>query len=610
MGRLRIALCQLDVTVGDLEGNAEKVMAQLARAEAAGAQLAVFPELVLTGYPPEDLLFETGFVEGNLLALERVAAATQRCAAVVGFVEEDGDLYNAAAVCAAGEVRATVRKQLLPNYGVFDERRYFAPGANRDRLFLIAGVRVGVTICEDAWSPSGPVGRLGAGGAELVVTLNASPYRAGILAQRERMLATRAADASCALAYVNLVGGQDELVFDGASMVFDHDGDLVASAPQFREALAICDLAVDAMFRKRLFDPRGHEGISSLPLVTISEAPVADEVVRPEQPTVPLAPIAPLTLIAPRLSRVAEIYEALVLGTSDYVRKNGFTDVLVGLSGGVDSSLVATIAADALGAERVHGVSMPSRFSSAGSVEDASALVTNLGIGMTTVAIEAAHSVLLEMLEPVFGAGDPSAGLVGENLQARIRGIILMAISNERGWLVLTTGNKSEMAVGYATLYGGMAGGYAVLKDVPKTLVYELCEHRNSVAGHDLVPQAVISKPPSAELRPDQRDDDSLPPYADLDPILEGYVEQDLTVSGLVAAGFEAATVRRVIDLVDHAEYKRRQAPPGPRVTSRGFGKDRRMPITNQFRASAGTAGSTSAGRCAATGSDRDPAAR
>jgi NAD+ synthase (glutamine-hydrolysing) len=604
VGSLRIALCQLDVTVGDLEGNAEKVMAHLAQAEAAGAQLAVFPELVLTGYPPEDLLFEAGFVEGNLLALGKVAAATQHCAAVVGFVEEDGDLYNAAAVCAAGEVRAIVRKQLLPNYGVFDERRYFAPGASRDGLFLIAGVRVGVTICEDAWSPSGPVGRLGAGGAELVVTLNASPYRAGILAQRERMLATRAADASCALAYVNLVGGQDELVFDGASMVFDHDGDLVASAPQFREALAICDLAVEPMFRKRLFDPRGHEGISSLPLVTISQAPLAGGVVRSEHP------VARLTPVAPRLSRVAEIYEALVLGTSDYVRKNGFTDVLVGLSGGVDSSLVATIAADALGAERVHGVSMPSRFSSVGSVEDASALVTNLGIGTATVPIEAAHRVLLEMLEPVFGTGDPSSGLVGENLQARIRGIVLMAISNERGWLVLTTGNKSEMAVGYATLYGDMAGGYAVLKDVPKTLVYELCEHRNSVAGHDLVPQAVISKPPSAELRPDQRDDDSLPPYADLDPILEGYVERDLTFSGLVAAGFEAATVRKVIDLVDHAEYKRRQAPPGPRVTSRGFGKDRRMPITNQFRASAGTAASTSAGRRAATGSDRDPTAR
>ncbi len=616
MGNLRIALCQLDATVGDLDGNAGKVISQLARAEAAGACLAVFPELVLTGYPPEDLLLEPGFVEGNLLALGKVAAATQHCAAVVGFVEEDGDLYNAAAVCAYGEVRAVVRKQLLPNYGVFDERRYFVPGGNRDTLFLIGGVRVGVTVCEDAWSPLGPIGRLGEGGAELVVTINASPYRSGILAQRERMLATRAADASCALAYVNLVGGQDELVFDGASMVFDHDGDLVASAPQFREALVICDLAIHPTFRKRLLDPRGHEAMSSLPLVAISEAPADGAVGAPADAAVGAPADAAagarrqftrLTPIAPRLGRVEEVYEALVLGTSDYVRKNGFAEVLVGLSGGVDSSLVATIAADAIGAQRVHGVLMPSRFSSAGSIEDASSLVKNLGIGTTTVGIEAAHSVLLEMLEPVFSVGDPSGGLVGENLQARIRGIILMAISNARGWLVLTTGNKSEMAVGYATLYGDMAGGYAVLKDVPKTLVYQLCEHRNSVAGHDLVPRAVIAKPPSAELRPDQRDDDSLPPYDLLDPILEGYVERDLTVAGLVGAGFEAATVRRVIDLVDHAEYKRRQAPPGPRVTSRGFGKDRRMPITNQFRASAGTAASAGAVGSAARVPDRGP---
>jgi len=584
----------LDATVGDLDGNAEKVIAHLARAEAAGAQLAVFPELVLTGYPPEDLLLEPGFVAGNLLALEKVAAATQRCAAVVGFVEQDGDLYNAAAVCASGGVRAVVRKQLLPNYGVFDERRYFAPGEGRDRLFSIAGVRVGVTICEDAWSPSGPVGRLGEGGAELVVTLNASPYRAGILAQRERMLATRAADASSALCYVNLVGGQDELVFDGASMVFDHDGELVASAPQFREALVVCDLAIHPVFRKRLLDPRGHEGMSTLPLVEVSNPPgmAQDGAIVAESAPTPDIRRASRPVPAPRLGRVAEVYEALLLGTSDYVRKNRFTDVLVGLSGGVDSSLVATIAADALGPEHVHGVLMPSRFSSSGSLEDASALAANLGIGTVTVPIEAPHQVLLETLAPVSTTGNPPEGLAGENLQSRIRGVLLMAMSNERGWLVLTTGNKSEMAVGYATLYGDMAGGYAVLKDVPKTLVYELCEHRNSLAGTDLVPRAVIDKAPSAELRPDQRDDESLPPYAVLDPILEGYVERDLTVADLVAEGFDAATVRRVIDLVDHAEYKRRQAPPGPRVTSRGFGKDRRMPITNMYRASAALAAS------------------
>jgi NAD+ synthase (glutamine-hydrolysing) len=458
----------LDVTVGDLEGNSEKVIARLGEADAAGADLAVFPELVLTGYPPEDLLLEPGFVDGNLLALAKVAAATQRCAAVVGFVEEDGDLYNAAAVCAGGEVRGIVRKQLLPNYGVFDERRYFVPGDGPDQLFLIAGVRVGVTICEDVWSPSGPVGRLGEGGADLVVTLNASPYRAGILAQRERMLSTRAADASAALCYVNLVGGQDELVFDGASMVFDNEGELVASAPQFREDLAICDLTIHPVFRKRLLDPRGHEGISALRLVSISQIDATTPLVAPE----PRRAREHLPALAPRLGRVAEVYEALVLGTSDYISKNRFTDALVGLSGGVDSSLVATIAADALGADRVHGVMMPSRFSSAGSLEDASSLAANLGIGTDTVPIEGAHRVLLEMLRPVSRGGALEAGLAGENLQARIRGVILMAVSNDRGWLVLTTGNKSEMAVGYATLYGDMAGGYAVLKDVPKTLVY------------------------------------------------------------------------------------------------------------------------------------------
>jgi NAD+ synthase (glutamine-hydrolysing) len=570
----------LDVTVGDLSGNTDKIIARLAEADSAGAALAVFPELVITGYPPEDLLFEPGFVRGNLAALGKVAAATRHAVAVVGFVEEDGDLYNAAAICADGEVRSVVRKQLLPNYGVFDERRYFAQGEACDRLFVIGGARVGVAICEDAWSPSGPVGRLGDAGAELVVTLNASPYRAGILAQRERMLATRAADASCALAYVNLVGGQDELVFDGASMVFDHDGDLVASARQFADELVICDLATHSTFRKRLFDPRGHEAMKSVPLVEISKA---------REPAAVPAEGAAATgeVLAPRLDPVAEVYEALVLGTYDYVSKNGFSDVLVGLSGGVDSSLVATIAADALGPDHVHGVLMPSRFSSTGSVADASALVANLGIGENTVPIEGAHRALLDLLEPVFGTGDPSSGLAGENLQARIRGVILMAISNEQGWLVLTTGNKSEMAVGYATLYGDMAGGYAVLKDVPKTLVYELCEHRNRSAGRDLVPRAVIDKPPSAELRPDQRDDQSLPPYAVLDPILEGYVEGDLTVSDLAGGGFETEMVRKVIDLVDHAEYKRRQAPPGPRITSRAFGKDRRMPITNRFRASA-----------------------
>jgi len=571
VGRLRIALCQLDAVVGDLEGNAGRVLAALERAEADGADLAVFPELVLTGYPPEDLLLEPGFVEASMRSLDRVAAATRRCVAVVGFVEADLDLHNAAAVIAGGKVHGVCHKELLPNYGVFDERRWFVPGRGDSPLFLVGGVRVGVAICEDAWSPTGPVERLAAGGAELVVTLNASPYRAGVLAEREAMLATRAADASCALAYVNVVGGQDELVFDGASMLFDLEGELIASAPQFDEWVLVVDVDVRPAFRKRIVEPRGHPHATPLPVVHVSGR-------RPDPPGDRRPPA-----LTGRLNPVAEVYEALVTGTRDYVTKNGFGDVVVGLSGGVDSALVATIAVDALGAGHVHGVAMPSRFSSEGSLDDAEAIAANLGIDHRVVPIETAHAAYLELLGPIFGDRPPD--VTEENLQARVRGTLLMALSNKFGWLVLTTGNKSEMAVGYATLYGDMAGGFAVIKDVPKTLVYRLCAMRNERAGSDLVPRSILEKPPSAELRPDQRDADSLPPYEELDPILEGYVERDLSVGELVAAGHDEATVRRVIELVDRAEYKRRQAPPGVRVTSRAFGKDRRMPITNRFRA-------------------------
>ena len=570
MAHIRLALCQVDAVVGDLEGNVERVLAALAEADAAGADLAIFPELVLTGYPPEDLLLEPAFVEGCRRALSRVAAGTTgRCAAVVGFVEGERDLYNAAAVLAGGKVHGVWHKEELPNYGVFDEHRWFTPGSGDTPLFSIAGVVVGVTICEDAWSPTGPVARQAAGGAELVVSLNASPYRRGVLQERERMLATRAEDASCALAYVNLVGGQDELVFDGASMVFDLNGDLVASGPQFEEAVVLVDLEVRHAFRKRILEPRGKSAGKPLPVVTVSE-PVAPEPGR-------------LLPGAPRLGAVREVYEALVLATRDYVQKNRFTEVVIGLSGGVDSALVATLAADALGAEHVHGVALPSRFNSSASLEDATQLAANLGIDFSAIAIEEVHQSFLELLHPSF-AGH-AADLTEENLQARIRGTILMALSNKFGWLVLTTGNKSEMAVGYATLYGDMAGGFAVIKDVPKLLVYELCVLRNEMAGRDLVPKAILVKAPSAELRPDQKDEDSLPPYEVLDPIIEGYVEEDLGVGELVALGHEEATVRRVIDLVARAEYKRRQAPPGPRVTSRAFGKDRRMPITNAYRA-------------------------
>jgi NAD+ synthase (glutamine-hydrolysing) len=569
VAHIRLALCQLNAVVGDLDANVERVLAALDTAEREGADLAVFPELMLTGYPPEDLLLEPAFIENSQRCLARIAAATRECAAVVGFVEGSRDLHNAAAVMLDGEIRGVWRKEELPNYGVFDERRWFTPGNGDTPLFEIAGVRVGVTICEDAWSPSGPVARQAAGGAELIVSLNASPYRKGVLAERERMLATRAADSSCALAYVNLVGGQDELVFDGASMLFDIDGALVASGPQFEEAVVICDLEVRGAFRKRILEPRGRSHGEPIEVVALSACSRhLDEQRRPQ---------------AERLDAVGEVYRALALATHDYVVKNRFSDVVIGLSGGVDSALVATLAVDALGADHVHGVALPSRYSSEHSLSDAKALADNLGIDYRVIAIEPAHAALLEVLEPSFAGRAPD--LTEENLQARIRGTIVMALSNKFGWLVLTTGNKSEMAVGYATLYGDMAGGFAVIKDVPKLLVYACCEWRNAEAGHDLIPDTILTKAPSAELRPDQRDEDSLPPYVELDPIIEGYVEGDLSVTDLVTLGHDEATVRRVIQMIDLAEYKRRQAPPGARVTSRAFGKDRRMPITSAYRA-------------------------
>ncbi len=568
MARLRIAACQLNTVVGDLDGNVAALLAMLDRAEAAGCDLAVFPELAITGYPPEDLLLKPGFVADNLASLEKVAARTGRCAAIVGFVDRSHDLHNAAAVCAHGQVQGVYHKRLLPNYAVFDEQRYFAPGQGDPVLFLIGGVRVGVSICEDIWSPNGPAAVQAAGGAELVVNLNASPYYAGRLEERERMLGTRAADASCALVYVNQIGGQDELVFDGASLVIDASGAVLARAPQFAEDVMVVDLDVRPSFRKRLLDPRGRLWSPPLAQVTVTSEP-ADHDGRVD-PT-----------CAEPLPREREVYEALVLGTRDYVGKNGFTDVVLGLSGGVDSSLVAAVAVDALGANHVHGVSMPSRYSSESSRTDAARLADVLGIDFRTIAIEPAHRAFLEMLAPSFAG--TAEGLAEENVQARARGVTLMALSNKFGWLVLTTGNKSEMATGFSTLYGDSAGGFAVIKDVPKLMVYALCRDLNARAGREIISEAVLVKPPSAELRPDQRDDQSLPPYEVLDPILEAYVENDLTAGELEAAGFNPELVRRVVGLVDKAEYKRRQYPPGVRVTPKAFGKDRRVPITNRY---------------------------
>jgi len=557
MPRLRVAAAQLNLTVGDLEGNAARLGDAYERAEAAGADLVAFPELALTGYPPEDLLLRRAFVGQTQDTLAKLAARTGRTAAIVGFPELDGALYNSAALCAHGQVLGVYRKHLLPNYSVFDEERYFEPWPGDGPLFRIAGVRVALTVCEDAWSEDGPIRTQARSGAELVVNINASPYYAGRLLERERMLAERATAADVPVLYVNLVGGQDELVFDGASLLIDASGAVVARAVQFDEELMITDVVVAERQRS---GPALRE-------VEVSEPAVGEDSRRP--------------VLTPALDPVPEVYEALVVGTRDYVRKNGFSEAVIGLSGGIDSALVAAVATDALGTENVVGVMMPSRFSSEGSVADSEALAANLGIRTHTIPIEPAHQAFLGMLAEPFAGLEP--GLAEENLQARVRGTILMALSNKLGWLVLTTGNKSEMAVGYATLYGDMAGGFAVIKDVPKLLVYALCRDRNDRAGRELIPQSIIDKPPSAELRPDQLDTDSLPAYEVLDPIIEGYVEDDKSIADLEAEGHDPETVRRVAALVDRNEYKRRQAPPGVRVSPKAFGKDRRLPITNRW---------------------------
>ena len=568
---LRIALAQLNPTVGDLDGNLTKMSDAYDRAEEAGCDIVAFPELSTTGYPPEDLVLKPGFVDDNLEMLDKFAARTRRCAAVVGFVDQDRDIYNAAAVCAGGDVLGTYRKRLLPNNTVFDEQRYFTAGTESDplELYVIGGVKVGISICEDIWSASGPVATQGSAGAEVNVNINGSPYSIGKGFRRERMLATRAADSHCAVVYVNQVGGQDELVFDGGSLVFDHEGTLLARAKQFETELMIVDVPVPPVYRKRLLDPRGRATTEPLPTVHVSSSPV----VQSEGLASP---------IVEPLDDDRELYDAIVLGTRDYCRKNGFSDVVIGLSGGVDSTIVAAIAVDALGADHVHGVSMPSRYSSDHSKSDAQLLAENLGIDFRTISIEPAFSAYLEMLEDSFAGREP--GLTLENIQSRCRGQLLMALSNEFGWMVLTTGNKSEVAVGYFTIYGDSVGGYAAIKDVLKTRVYDLCRYVNRREGREIIPEDVITKPPSAELRPDQRDDDSLPPYEVLDPILELYVEDDRTAGEIIELGHDEEMVRRVTRLVDIAEYKRRQCPPGVRVSRKAFGKDRRMPITSGYR--------------------------
>ncbi|WP_419844871.1 NAD+ synthase [Candidatus Poriferisocius sp.] len=548
MAKLRVALCQINSVVGDIDANTKRILAALAAAEEAGCHAAVFPELAVTGYPPEDLVLKRRFVHDSRRAMEEIAARSGSCTAVVGFVDSADGCQNAAGVAANGQLAGVYHKRELPNYGVFDERRYFQPGAGKPVLHDVAGVAVGVSICEDAWVSGGPMSQMAAAGAEVLFNLNASPYHVGKLDQRLSVLRQRVAETGGAIVYANLVGGQDELVFDGASLVLDPDGRVVAQAPLFREHLLI------------------------------AEVEVAD---RPELSSPPAIP-QEINQMDPGLGELDEQYEALVLATRDYVHKNGFTDVGVGVSGGIDSSLVAVIATDALGADHVHGVLMPSRYSSDHSVADAEALCRNLGIDHRIIPVEPGHQAFLDMLAPSFDGLDPD--LAEENVQSRIRGTLLMALSNKFGWLILTTGNKSESAVGYSTLYGDTAGAYAVIKDLWKLQVYAFARYRNQRAGRDLIPENVLVKPPSAELRPDQRDDQSLPPYDVLDPLLEAYVEGDLTPADLGSLGYDPELVNRITSLVDRAEYKRRQNPPGVRITAKAFGRDRRLPITNRYR--------------------------
>jgi NAD+ synthase (glutamine-hydrolysing) len=575
--RLRIGMAQINTTVGDFTGNKRKILRTIDEARTLGVDLLTFPELAICGYPPEDLLFKPQFIAENLRSLNKVIETSSGITVVIGFVDAKEDIYNAAAVVHDGKLVGVYHKIYLPNYGVFDENRYFRAG-NECPVYTIAGINVGVNICEDIWYEAGPATTQAYSGAEVIINISASPYHFGKGSYRERMIATRAADNVAIVAFNNLVGGQDELVFDGNSLLLDEKGQLIARGKQFEEDLIVAELDVESVFRTRLHDPRwrkellpqGEQGRRHTGRMVISEAPFSTE-----KPPLPTRHVEARGL-------PAEVYDALVLGTRDYVLKNGFEKVLIGLSGGLDSSLVATIAVDALGKSNVVGVAMPSRFSSPGSLSDAGLLARNLSIKLLNIPIEKVFQAYLDTLADAFKGVEPN--VAEENIQARIRGNILMALSNKFGWLVLTTGNKSEMATGYITLYGDMAGGFAVIKDVPKTMAYELARYRNSLAGSEFIPSTIIDKPPSAELKPEQKDIDSLPPYEILDPILTSYVEEDKSVEQIMAMGINEKMVRRAARLVDTNEYKRRQAPPGVKITPRAFGRDRRLPITNRFR--------------------------
>jgi NAD+ synthase (glutamine-hydrolysing) len=569
-------MAQINTTVGDFKGNTEKILEAIAQGRSLGVDLLTFPELAICGYPPEDLLLKPKFIEENIRSLDRVLDGCSGLTVVVGFVDAKADIFNAAAVIHDRKLVGVYHKIYLPNYGVFDENRYFQAG-KECTVYVIGGVNVGINICEDIWYEAGPATVQAYAGAEVIVNISASPYHFGKRNFRERMLGARASDNVAIVAHNNLVGGQDELVFDGNSIVLDEKGELITRGKQFEEYLIVADLDVEAVFRTRLHDPRWRkrtllfeEQRWQAPKVVVSEAPISIT-----KPPLPQRQVEVRGL-------PGEIYDALVLGTRDYILKNGIKKVVIGLSGGIDSSIVATIAVDALGPSNVIGVSMPSRYSSPGSISDAELLSRNLGTRLLTIPIERVFQAYLDVLAEPFKGVKPD--VTEENIQARIRGNLLMALSNKFGWLVLTTGNKSEMATGYTTLYGDMAGGFAVIKDVPKTMVYQLTRYRNSLAGKELIPSTVFEKPPSAELRPDQKDTDSLPSYDLLDTVLTAYVEEDKSVEQIIAMGIDEEVVKKAARLVDSSEYKRRQAPPGVKITPRAFGRDRRLPITNRFK--------------------------
>jgi NAD+ synthase (glutamine-hydrolysing) len=569
---VRVCVAQINTVVGDIGGNTARVLSALAAAESQGAGLTLVPELALCGYPAEDLLLRPEFATDARAALDEVAGEVVRGVAIVGFVDWREECYNAAAILANGRVQAIYHKRFLPNYGVFDEARYFQAGTEQ-LVVDVQGARVGIVICEDIWYSAPVAGDLAVARLDLIACVSASPYHRGKTASRERMLATRASDCSAALAFCNLVGGQDELVFDGGSAVFDHTGEVIARATPFRDELIFADIEPGAAARRRLREPlaRRLNGVPIPTAVTIDAAGVAP--VR--------SPDLPIGRVAPGLDPEAELWHALVLGIRDYVDKNGFPGVLIGLSGGIDSAVTAALAVDALGASRVAGVAMPSRFSSPESLADAEALAERLGIDLRVLPIDDAVIALEETLAESFAGRERD--ITEENLQARVRGTLLMALSNKFGSMVLATGNKSEIAVGYSTLYGDMVGGFAPIRDVTKTSVYALARWRNRSEGREVIPENSITRAPSAELRPDQKDTDSLPPYDILDRILQAYVENDRDGDLPHLSEEDRDLVRRVIRMVDRAEYKRRQGPPGIKITARAFGKDRRMPITNKY---------------------------